>query len=168
MSLVELLVVIAIIGMLLGLLLPAVQQSREAARRVQCLNNLRQMAIALDAYHGSFGTFPSGCIERRITPDKSRRQIAWSALLLPFIEQQAVYDSLDLGARSTARETRRRRDGAFGLHLPQRRSRPGESYKRAQPLRLRRHLRPALWQRQERSATRDDALRRAGLAADGH
>jgi prepilin-type processing-associated H-X9-DG protein len=65
---------------------------------VQCLNNLRQMAIALDAYHGSFGTFPSGCIERRITPDKSRRQIAWSALLLPFIEQQGVYDSLDLGA----------------------------------------------------------------------
>ena len=96
MSLVELLVVIAIIAMLMGLLLPAVQQSREAARCSQCLNNLRQMGIALHSYHGDFGTFPSGCIERRLSADKTRRQLSWSVLLLPYIEQPAVYSQLDL------------------------------------------------------------------------
>jgi prepilin-type processing-associated H-X9-DG protein len=95
-SLVELLVVIAIIGVLVGLLLPAVQQGREAARRATCLNNLRQIGLALADYHGALGTFPTGCIERRITPNKNRRQIAWSALLLPYIEQPAVYGVLEL------------------------------------------------------------------------
>jgi prepilin-type N-terminal cleavage/methylation domain-containing protein len=96
MSLVELLVVIALVAMLVALLLPGIQQSREAARRATCLNNLHQIGLALLAYHDSFATFPTGCIERRITPDKTKRQIAWSALVLPFLEQQIVYDSLDL------------------------------------------------------------------------
>ncbi|HEY1602386.1 MAG TPA: DUF1559 domain-containing protein [Pirellulales bacterium] len=97
MSLVELLVVIAIIALLIGLLLPAVQQAREAARRGQCLNNLRQMGIALHGYHGAYGTFPSGCIERRLTADNSRRQLSWCALSLSYIEQPGVYGELDLG-----------------------------------------------------------------------
>jgi prepilin-type N-terminal cleavage/methylation domain-containing protein/prepilin-type processing-associated H-X9-DG protein len=96
MSLVELLVVIAIIGVLVALLLPAVQQGREAARRNQCLNNLRQMGIALQNYHEACTTLPSGCIERRGVANRNGRQIAWSALILPFLEQQAVFDTLDL------------------------------------------------------------------------
>lgn len=96
MSLVELLVAIAIIGVLAGLLLPAIQQSREAARRGQCLNNLRQLGLALHAYHNACATFPPGCVERRIPPTKTARQISWAALILPGLEQQAVYERLDL------------------------------------------------------------------------
>jgi prepilin-type N-terminal cleavage/methylation domain-containing protein/prepilin-type processing-associated H-X9-DG protein len=96
MSLVELLVVIAIIGVLVALILPAVQQSREAARRTQCLNNLRQQGIALHSYHNALSTFPSGCIERRLGMNKTARQIGWGALLLPQLELQTVADQLDL------------------------------------------------------------------------
>lgn len=96
MSLVELLVVIAIVGILVGLLLPAVQQAREAARRGQCLSNLRQMGLALHGYHDTYATFPSGCIERRLPSLKNGRQIAWCALLLPWLEQENVYRQLDL------------------------------------------------------------------------
>lgn len=96
MSLVELMVAIAIVGGLIGLLLPAVQQSREAARRAHCLNNLRQIGVGLHLYHEVYTSFPIGCLERRLTRDNTKRQIAWSAWLLPYIEQQALYKSLDL------------------------------------------------------------------------
>jgi prepilin-type N-terminal cleavage/methylation domain-containing protein/prepilin-type processing-associated H-X9-DG protein len=96
MSLVELMVVMAIIGGLVGLLLPAVQQSREVARRAHCLNNLRQIGVGLHLYHEVYASFPIGCLERRIGPVNTKRQIAWSAWLLPYVEQQALYRSLDL------------------------------------------------------------------------
>ena len=95
-SLVELLVVIAILGVLVGLLLPAVQRSRETAHRGQCLANLRQMGIALHAYHDAHGVFPPGGIEWRPPKSTKERQLAWSVFLLPYLEQTTLYDSLDL------------------------------------------------------------------------
>lgn len=96
-TLVELLVVVAILGVLLGMVLPAVQGAREAGRRTQCLNHLRQLGLALHAYHAAQGTFPVGCVQFRVHASQtSRRQLAWSALLLPYLEERALYERLDL------------------------------------------------------------------------
>jgi prepilin-type N-terminal cleavage/methylation domain-containing protein/prepilin-type processing-associated H-X9-DG protein len=98
-TLVELLVVIAVIGILLALLLPAVQAAREAARRVSCSNNLHQIGVGIHAYNDSYREFPPGAIEMRSLTSLSRfkaRQIAWSALILPYVEQKSLYQSLDL------------------------------------------------------------------------
>src|SRR5438132_10255216 len=89
-TLVELLVVIAIIGVLIALLLPAVQKAREAANRVKCQNNLHQIAIALHNYHGDYGRFPAGYVWKPTNPDVSTQTDpgwSWAALLLPYIEQ---------------------------------------------------------------------------------
>jgi len=94
-TLVELLVVTAIIGILIALLLPAVQAAREAARRMSCNNNLRQMGIGLHNYHAAHQCFPPGGIEPRTFARPAGRQLAWSVFLLPFIEQQTVYAMLD-------------------------------------------------------------------------
>jgi type II secretory pathway pseudopilin PulG len=88
---VELLVVIAIIGILIALLLPAVQAAREAARRSQCLNNLRQMGIGLHNYHDALKTFPPGGI------DPLGKRHAWSAMLLPYVEQGSLAEGIDFG-----------------------------------------------------------------------
>ena len=97
-SLVELLVVVAILALLFGLVLPAVQSSRESARRATCGNHLRQIGTGLHAYHAAKKSFPPGGIEWRSQADRTqnKRQLAWSAFLLPFIEEQAVYGMLDL------------------------------------------------------------------------
>ncbi|MEX2140658.1 MAG: DUF1559 domain-containing protein [Pirellulales bacterium] len=95
-TLVELLVVIAIVGLLAALLLPAIQASREASRRAVCANNLRQIGIALNAYHAAHRRFPVGCVEWRSPGNTAARQLAWSAYLLPFIEEEPLYDALDL------------------------------------------------------------------------
>ncbi|MGB7327778.1 MAG: DUF1559 domain-containing protein [Rubripirellula sp.] len=95
-TLIELLVVIAIIGVLVGLLLPAVQAAREAARKTSCQNNLKQIGLALHAYHNAHRTLPTGCIEwRSFQSPPTFRQYAWSAMLLPFIEQQSLHDQID-------------------------------------------------------------------------
>ncbi|TWU26702.1 Type II secretion system protein G precursor [Novipirellula galeiformis] len=90
-TLVELLVVIAIIGVLVGLLLPAVQSAREAARRMQCTNNLKQLALAVHNYADTFKVIPP------LEIWKSGRSTNWgsSVLLLPFIEQTALRDGLN-------------------------------------------------------------------------
>ncbi|MGI6414908.1 MAG: DUF1559 domain-containing protein [Thermoguttaceae bacterium] len=91
-TLVELLVVIAIIGILIALLLPAVQAAREAARRSQCTNNLKQIGLALHNYHDVVGRFPAAWY--RIPTQEKRPGWAWGTMLLPYLEQGALYDQL--------------------------------------------------------------------------
>ncbi|PQO27679.1 prepilin-type cleavage/methylation domain-containing protein [Blastopirellula marina] len=93
-TLVELLVVIAIIGVLIALLLPAVQQAREAARRMSCSNNQKQLALALHNYHDTHGSFPPMIVREETATDAAW---AWSALILPMIEQANIYDTLQVG-----------------------------------------------------------------------
>jgi prepilin-type N-terminal cleavage/methylation domain-containing protein/prepilin-type processing-associated H-X9-DG protein len=93
-TLVELLVVLAIIGVLIAMLLPAVQSVREASRRMQCQNNLHQIGIGLHNYHAAFRKFPPGGVQVR--PQwPNGKQFAWSAFVLPFMEQPAIYEQID-------------------------------------------------------------------------
>jgi prepilin-type N-terminal cleavage/methylation domain-containing protein/prepilin-type processing-associated H-X9-DG protein len=102
-TLVELLVVIAIIGILVSLLLPAVQAARESGRRMQCQNNLKQMGIAVQTYHDSYKAMPSGSTGGSGTPWCDPRvgcgipggHFGWPALILPFMEQQGLFDSIN-------------------------------------------------------------------------
>jgi prepilin-type N-terminal cleavage/methylation domain-containing protein/prepilin-type processing-associated H-X9-DG protein len=89
-TLIELLVVIAIIAVLIALLLPAVQAAREAARRSQCVNNLKQFGIAMHNHHDTEGTFPFGSFN---SPSQ-----AWTFPILPFMEQVAMSNALNLNA----------------------------------------------------------------------
>ncbi|MCH2113395.1 MAG: DUF1559 domain-containing protein [Pirellulales bacterium] len=92
-TLVELLVVIAIIGVLVALLLPAVQAAREAARRTQCNNKLRQLGLALHTYHGANRQLPYAST---VSPFwKQGKTHLWTDFILPFVEQANVYDQLD-------------------------------------------------------------------------
>lgn len=84
-TLVELLVVIAIIGVLVGLLLPAVQSAREAARRIQCTNQVKNLGLAMHNHHDSQNAFPFGF---------HRFETLWSAPVLPYVEETALYDTL--------------------------------------------------------------------------
>ena len=110
-TIVELLVVIAIIGLLVSLLLPAIQAALEAARRTQCANNMRQMALGVITYHDTLKTFPSGNlvfynlletgdnVRNRDHPYGNSRiydgSIGWSALLLPYVEQDNLYQRIN-------------------------------------------------------------------------
>ncbi len=97
-TLIELLVVIAIIAVLIALLLPAVQQAREAARRSQCKNNLKQLGLALHNYHDTFGVFPPGSFASVYGTyvsggtDGSRK--CWFQMILPYIDQAPLYNQL--------------------------------------------------------------------------
>ena len=95
-TLVELLVVIAIIGILIALLLPAVQAAREAARRTQCSNNLKQIGLALHNYHSSSLSFPPAVVWGANGPTKPRRAYhhTWITKILPYLEQQPLYNMM--------------------------------------------------------------------------
>jgi prepilin-type N-terminal cleavage/methylation domain-containing protein len=108
-TLVELLVVIAIIGILVALLLPAVQAAREAARRTQCFNNLKQVGLGAQNFHSAFGYFPPGAL--RAPASGALPQVctklgvktngvnhSWAIFLLPYMEQQNLYQQYNLNA----------------------------------------------------------------------
>ena len=99
-TLVELLVVIAIIGILVAMLLPAIQSARESARRIQCNNNIRQIGLAICVYTETHGVFPVSCAHdhpdsdpmQSTSPLAGQTGKGWIISILPFLEEQALYD----------------------------------------------------------------------------
>ena len=111
-TLIELLVVIAIIGVLISLLLPAVQSAREAARRAQCVNNLKQIGLAIASYESSNTVYPPGSIKwgsGKAIDCTTQRHNTMFALILPYMEQSSILNSINfsLGSVDT--------NGPYGL-----------------------------------------------------
>ena len=118
-TLVELLVVVAIIGILVALLLPAVQAAREAARRTQCINKLKQIGLALHNHHSAHGRFPAGGVMYDDHPEFTNpcppstslgdggpmQGPSWSIMILPFLEQETLYDQFDFDGSFATRPT---------------------------------------------------------------
>ncbi|MCA8990646.1 MAG: DUF1559 domain-containing protein [Planctomycetaceae bacterium] len=105
-TLIELIIVMGVIAVLVALLLPAVQQAREAARRTTCKNNLKQLGLALTNYQGLHDVIPPGYVARDVAPDDPYTAevgsgYAWSTLLLPFLDQISLQRRLDLRGNST-------------------------------------------------------------------
>lgn len=94
-TLIELLVVVAVVGALTALLLPAVQAAREAARRVQCANHLKQLAVAAHSYHESHATFPPGLNQFEVSSPPRFRGTSLFTFLLPFLEQGSLLNDWD-------------------------------------------------------------------------
>ncbi len=114
-TLVELLVVIAIIGILISLLLPAVQFAREAARRISCGNHVKQQMLALLMYHDSHQAFPPGHLETGTTGRTYRHQFGWQAFILPYVEEQALH--LQINFQQTAGSPHNRQVGGYEVSV---------------------------------------------------
>jgi prepilin-type N-terminal cleavage/methylation domain-containing protein/prepilin-type processing-associated H-X9-DG protein len=115
-TLIEMLVVLAVVGVLIALLLPAVQSAREAARRIQCTNNLKQIALGMHSYVGVYGAFPPGYVSTIFAPINiyvggEDGGPGWSAhaKMLPALEQNGLYNAInfDIGVDSPANATAR-------------------------------------------------------------
>ena len=134
-TLVELLVVISIIGILIALLLPAVQSAREAARALQCTNNLKQIGLALHNYAQAMRDFPPGCIVSRKANSQplsfdpyneaksssgNSHGTSWMLMILPYIEQTQIYDNWDFRKSVSGNSAMAQRDIA-GFYCPSRR-----------------------------------------------
>ena len=120
-TLIELLVVIAIIAILIALLLPAVQQAREAARRMQCKNNLKQLGLAIHNYSEAVGAFPPGWLDCRPgnPPAGAAPGLwAWSAFLLPYLDQSPLFSQLTLEWFPVLASTPRTQTSLGGLRCP--------------------------------------------------
>ena len=107
-TLIELLVAIAIIGVLIALILPAVQAAREAARRTLCKNNLKQIGLALHNYHDTVRAFPPGYISvDSLNPENTAPGWGWGSMLLPYLDQATVFNScnFDLAVEHLANST---------------------------------------------------------------
>lgn len=108
-TLIEFLVVVGIIAILLALLIPAVNRGREAARRISCMNNLKQLALATQSYHASHEVFPSGSVgaARPVASLGDGPWMSWTTSLLPYMEQQAVFHTInfDLGPVAIENQT---------------------------------------------------------------
>lgn len=94
-TIVEFLVVAAIVVTLVGIVLPAIQRTRESARRIQCTNNLRQVGLALDMYHQTHGALPPGWLSERTR----HSAFGWAGRLLPYLDQSGLYARLDFDVR---------------------------------------------------------------------
>jgi len=118
-TLVELLVVIAIIGILVSLLLPAVQAAREAARRIQCTNNLKQIGLAIHNFHTQHGGIPPACMN-------GMGEITWAVRLLPFLEEEAHFEAWDIDHSSAYYRTTNlaREHQVAAYYCPSRRTPP--------------------------------------------
>lgn len=104
-TLIELLVVIAIIAILIALLLPAVQQAREAARRTQCKNNMKQLGIALHNYHDQHKRFPPYCVAGGVVNQEVNRNWCYATMILPFLDQAPLYNQLNVGQTNLIPQT---------------------------------------------------------------
>lgn len=110
-TLIELLVVIGVIAILMALILPAVQQSRESARRIDCQNRLRQIGLALHNYHSTFQLFPPGGVHLTTKrpgtvpegDELTDGRAPWTVLILPYLDEQPRYDSFDFESTFSAR-----------------------------------------------------------------
>lgn len=118
-TLVELLVVIAIIGILVALLLPAIQAAREAARRTQCSNNIRQVALACHNFHSAHKSLPSGAYytapNTAASPHDHVHAHSWFEMLLPFVEESSAFDQLDFTKKSNVPPNS---TALLGLYIP--------------------------------------------------
>jgi len=145
-TLVELLVVIAIIGVLVALLLPAVQSAREAARRSQCQNNLKQMALAAHNYEDTNKTFPPGSAGQYTVSgtaanftgawkDPQRNtpwgHFSWAVIILPYVEQKNLYDSIDFNRPAYVNSIMEHNNGDFAVP-PIQRGPAGDTFHRPQ------------------------------------
>ena len=121
-TLVELLVVIAVIGILIGLLLPAVQKAREAANRLSCANNLKQISLAMHHYHVDYGKLPPRARLAGPSDANNGAGATWAVLIMPYLEQDNLYNQWNLSGRYYDQNETARRASVRIYFCPTRRS----------------------------------------------